>query len=55
MDPQDLVLRGGRVLDPSAQRPVDLAADVRIQNGRIVEIGRGRGSSTFATSGSCPG
>jgi len=41
MDPQDLVLRGGRVLDPSAQRPVDLAADVRIQNGRIVEIGRG--------------
>src|SRR3569623_135678 len=41
MDPLDLVLRGGRVLDPSAQRPVDLAADVRIQNGRIVEIGRG--------------
>src|SRR3569623_3024552 len=41
MDPLDLVLRGGRVLDPSAQRPVDLAADVRIQNGRIVESGRG--------------
>jgi len=41
MDPQDLVLRGGRVLDPSAPRPVDLVADVRIQNGRIVEIGRG--------------
>jgi len=29
------------VLDPAAQRPVDLAADVRIQGGRIVEIGRG--------------
>jgi dihydroorotase len=41
MDPGDLVLRGGRVLDPAAQRPVDQAADVRIQNGRIVEIGRG--------------
>jgi len=41
MDPGDLVLRGGRVLDPAAQRPVDLAADVRIQGGRIVEIGRG--------------
>ena len=41
MDPSDLVLRGGRILDPGAQRPVDQAADVRIQNGRIVEIGRG--------------
>ena len=29
------------MLDPAAQRPVDLAADVRIQGGRIVEIGRG--------------
>jgi dihydroorotase len=37
----DLVLRGGRVFDPAAQRPVDLTADVRITNGRIVEIGRG--------------
>jgi dihydroorotase len=43
MDPLgiDLVLRGGRVFDPGAQRPVDQAADVRITNGRIVEIGRG--------------
>jgi dihydroorotase len=41
MDPSDLVLRGGRVLDPGAPRPVDQAADVRIRNGRIVEIGRG--------------
>jgi len=29
------------VLDPGAQRPVDQLADVRIQQGRIVEIGRG--------------
>ena len=35
------MLRGGRVLDPAAQRPVDQAGDVRIVNGRIVEIGRG--------------
>src|SRR6476661_2229660 len=41
MDPADLVLRGGRVFDPAAPRPVDQVADVRIQNGRIVEIGRG--------------
>jgi dihydroorotase len=41
MDPGDLVLRGGRVLDPAAARPVDQAGDVRIVNGRIVEIGRG--------------
>jgi dihydroorotase len=41
MDPGDLVLRGGRVFDPAAQRPVDQAADIRITNGRIVEIGRG--------------
>jgi len=44
MDPQDLVLRGGRVIDPSGAArsgPVDQAADVRIQHGRIVEIGRG--------------
>jgi dihydroorotase len=41
MDPGDLVLRGGRVFDPAALRPVDQAADVRIRGGRIVEIGRG--------------
>ncbi|HTR53903.1 MAG TPA: dihydroorotase [Kofleriaceae bacterium] len=41
MDPGDLVLRGGRVLDPAAPRPVDQVADVRIAGGRIVEIGRG--------------
>jgi dihydroorotase len=41
MEPGDLVLRGGRVFDPAAARPVDQAADVRIANGRIVEIGRG--------------
>jgi dihydroorotase len=39
MDPSDLVLRGGRILDPGGH--VDQAADVRIQRGRIVEIGRG--------------
>ncbi len=37
----DLVLRGGRVFDPAAARPVDQVADVRISGGRIVEIGRG--------------
>jgi dihydroorotase len=41
MDPGDLVLRGGRVLDPAAVRPLDVAGDVRIVNGRVVEIGRG--------------
>ena len=41
MDAGDLVLRGGRVFDPAAARPVEQAADVRIANGRIVEIGRG--------------
>ena len=41
MDTVDLVLRGGRVFDPAAARPVDQAADIRITNGRIVEIGRG--------------
>src|SRR4051812_18752412 len=41
MDPGDLVLRGGRVFDPAAARPLDQQADIRITNGRIVEIGRG--------------
>ncbi|HEX3758719.1 MAG TPA: dihydroorotase [Kofleriaceae bacterium] len=41
MEPGDLVLRGGRVFDPAAARPVDQAGDVRIAQGRIVEIGRG--------------
>jgi dihydroorotase len=41
MEPGDLVLRGGRVFDPGAQRPLDQTADIRITNGRIVEIGRG--------------
>src|SRR5689334_19682596 len=41
MDPGDLVLRGGRVFDPAAVRPVDQVGDVRIAHGRIVEIGRG--------------
>jgi dihydroorotase len=41
MDLGDLVLRGGRVFDPAAPRPVDQAADVRIAGGRVVEIGRG--------------
>jgi dihydroorotase len=41
MDLGDLVLRGGRVFDPAAPRPVDQAADVRIAGGRIVEVGRG--------------
>jgi dihydroorotase len=41
MDPGDLVLRGGRVFDPAAARPMDQVGDVRIAHGRIVEIGRG--------------
>jgi dihydroorotase len=41
MDPADLVLRGGRVFDPAAARPLDQAADVRIAGGKIVEIGKG--------------
>src|ERR1044072_3518815 len=41
MDPGDLVLRGGRVFDPAAARTIDQAGDVRIAQGRIVEIGRG--------------
>src|SRR5215470_1886127 len=41
MEPGDLVLRGGRVFDPAAARPVDQAGDLRIAHGRIVEIGRG--------------
>lgn len=41
MEAGDLVLRGGRVFDPAAPRPVDMSADLRIHGGRIVEIGRG--------------
>src|SRR5882672_1983455 len=41
MEPGDLVLRGGRVFDPAAARPVDQVGDVRIANGKVVEIGRG--------------
>ena len=41
MEPGDLVLRGGRVFDPGAARPLDQAGDVRIAAGRVVEIGRG--------------
>ena len=41
MAPGDLVLRGGRVFDPGAARPIDQAGDIRIAHGRIVEIGRG--------------
>jgi dihydroorotase len=41
MDPGELVLRGGRVFDPAAARPIDQAGDVRIAGGRVVEIGRG--------------
>lgn len=41
MDPGDLVLRGGRVFDPAAARPLDQTGDVRIAHGRVVEIGRG--------------
>ena len=39
MEPGDLVLRGGRVFDQAAARPVDQVGDVRIAHGRIVEIG----------------
>jgi dihydroorotase len=45
MEAGDLVLRGGRVFDPAAQRPLDQAADVRIADGKIVEIGRGLSGS----------
>ncbi|HEX2689185.1 MAG TPA: dihydroorotase [Kofleriaceae bacterium] len=41
MEHGDLVLRGGRVFDPAAARPIDQAGDIRIAHGRIVEIGRG--------------
>ena len=41
MDPGDLVLRGGRVFDPAAGRPLDQVGDIRIAQGKIVEIGRG--------------
>jgi dihydroorotase len=41
MDPGDLVLRGGRILDPAAGKPLDVAGDLRISHGRIVEIGKG--------------
>ncbi|MGE0398670.1 MAG: dihydroorotase [Kofleriaceae bacterium] len=42
MDPGDLVLRGGRVLVTSHDRtPSFQAVDVRVQKGRVVEIGRG--------------
>jgi dihydroorotase len=41
MEPGDLVLRGGRVFDPAAARPIDQVGDIRIAHGRIVEIGRG--------------
>jgi dihydroorotase len=41
MDSGDLVLRGGRVLDPAARTPIDRVGDVRIAGGRIVEIGNG--------------
>jgi dihydroorotase len=41
MESGDLVLRGGRVLDPAAPKPLDQVADVRVAGGRIVEIGRG--------------
>ena len=41
MDPGDLVLRGGRVFDPAAARPLDQVGDIRIAQGKIVEIGRG--------------
>ena len=36
-----ILLRGGRVIDPSAERPLDAAVDVRIAGERIAEIGRG--------------
>ncbi len=44
MHPGDLVLRGGRILDPvglSGGKPLDVTGDIRITNGRIVEIGKG--------------
>lgn len=41
MESGDFVLRGGRIFDPAAQRPVDMVADLRLHGGRIVEIGRG--------------
>src|SRR5437762_2898438 len=41
MDPADMVLRGGRVFDPAASRPLDQTGDVRIAVGRIVEVGQG--------------
>jgi len=37
----DILLRGGRVIDPSADRPLDAAVDLRIEGGRVAEVGRG--------------
>src|SRR5688500_11028079 len=37
----DILLRGGRVIDPSADRPLDASVDLRIEGGRIAEVGRG--------------
>jgi dihydroorotase len=36
-----ILLRGGRLIDPSAERPLDATVDLRIEGGRIAEIGRG--------------
>lgn len=46
----DLVLRGGRVIDPTAERPLDAAVDVRIADGRIAEVGRGLAAGAGARS-----
>ena len=37
----DLLLRGGRVIDTSGESVLDVAADVSIRDGRVVDIGRG--------------
>jgi len=49
---QTLLIRGGRVIDPSAR--MDTRADVLIENGRIAQIGDGlkaKGAETFDATG----
>ncbi len=50
--PQSLLIRGGRVIDPSFR--LDLVADLLIEDGRIAQIGeaiKARGAEVFDASG----
>ena len=50
--PQALLIRGGRVIDPS--KNLDIRADVLVENGRIAQIGealKAKGAEVFDASG----